>query len=150
MRAVIQRVKRAGVVIDGRLHSEISKGLLILVAVGNNDTQADADYLAEKTAQLRIFEDDGGKMNLSVKDVKGELLVVSQFTLYGDCRRGRRPSFTDSARPEKAIPLYEYYVEKLGQLAGTDVKTGVFAAHMDVELVNDGPVTILLDSGKLF
>ncbi|HEY8348257.1 MAG TPA: D-aminoacyl-tRNA deacylase [Clostridiales bacterium] len=150
MRAVIQRVKRAAVVIDGSPVSEISKGLLILVAVGSNDTQSDADYLAEKTAELRIFEDADGKMNLSVKDVKGELLAVSQFTLYGDCRRGRRPSFTDSARPETARPLYEYFVEKLKQLAGTDVKTGVFAAHMEVELVNDGPVTILLDSGKLF
>lgn len=150
MRAVIQRVKRAAVVIDGSPVSEISKGLLILVAVGSNDTQSDADYLAEKTAELRIFEDADGKMNLSVKDVKGELLAVSQFTLYGDCRRGRRPSFTDSARPETARPLYEYFVEKLKQLAGADVKTGVFAAHMEVELVNDGPVTILLDSGKLF
>lgn len=150
MRAVIQRVEKTRVVIDERPVAEISKGLLILVGVGNNDTEADADYLAEKTAELRIFEDDDGKMNLSVKDTGGELLVVSQFTLYGDVRRGRRPSFTDSARPEKAIPLYEYYVEKLKQITGTDVKTGVFAAHMHVELVNDGPVTILLDSGKLF
>jgi D-tyrosyl-tRNA(Tyr) deacylase len=150
MRAVIQRVKKARVVIDGNPVSEIAEGLLVLVAVGNNDTTADADYLAEKTAELRIFRDAEGKMNLSVKDTRGELLVVSQFTLYGDCRRGRRPSFSDSAPPEKAIPLYEYFVEKLGQIAGTDVKTGVFAAYMDVELVNDGPVTILLDSGKLF
>ncbi len=150
MRAVVQRVKRASVTINNEVVSEISKGLLILVGVGGNDTNADADYLAEKIAELRIFEDDGGKMNLSVKEIKGELLAVSQFTLYGDCRRGRRPSFSESARPELARPLYEYFVEKLSETAGTDVKTGVFAADMAVELINDGPVTILLDSGKLF
>mgnify|MGYP000873087880 CR=1 FL=1 len=150
MRAVVQRVKRAGVSINGEIVSVISQGLLILIGVGNGDTAEDADYLAEKISELRIFEDGDGKMNLSVRDIKGELLAVSQFTLYGDCRRGRRPSFTDSARPETARPLYEYFVRKLGETAGTDVKTGVFAADMEVELVNDGPVTILLDSSKLF
>jgi len=150
MRAVVQRVKRASVAIDGEVVSAISKGLLILVGVGNDDNEDDADYLAEKIANLRIFEDDGGKMNLSVRDINGELLAVSQFTLYGDCRRGKRPSFTDSARPEHARHLYEYFVEKLENVAQTDVKTGVFAADMAVELINDGPVTILLDSKKLF
>lgn len=150
MRAVVQRVKKASVAINNEVVSEISQGLLILVGVGNGDTTADADYLAEKIAELRIFEDDGGKMNLSVKDIKGGLLAVSQFTLYGDCRRGRRPSFTDSARPELAKPLYDYFVEKLAEIAATEVRTGVFAADMAVSLVNDGPVTLLLDSGKLF
>jgi D-tyrosyl-tRNA(Tyr) deacylase len=150
MRAVVQRVKKASVAINNEVVSEISQGLLILVGVGNGDTTADADYLAEKIADLRIFEDDGGKMNLSVKEIKGELLAVSQFTLYGDCRRGRRPSFTDSAAPEPAKRLYEYFVDKLAQTAESEVKTGVFAADMAVSLVNDGPVTLLLDSGKLF
>jgi D-tyrosyl-tRNA(Tyr) deacylase len=150
MRAVVQRVKKASVAINNEVVSEISQGLLILVGVGNGDTTADADYLAEKIAELRIFEDDGGKMNLSVKDIKGGLLAVSQFTLYGDCRRGRRPSFTDSARPELAKPLYEYFVKKLTETAAEEVKTGVFAADMAVSLVNDGPVTLLLDSRKLF
>lgn len=150
MRAVVQRVKSASVSINGEIVSEISQGLLILVGVGGNDITADADYLAEKIAELRIFEDEDGKMNLSVKDIKGELLAVSQFTLYGDCRRGRRPSFSDSARPELARPLYDYFVEKLGEAAAAEVKTGVFAADMAVSLVNDGPVTILLDSSKLF
>ncbi len=150
MRAVVQRVKKASVTISEEIVSDISRGLLILVGVGCNDTTSDADYLADKIAELRIFEDDGGKMNLSVKDIKGELLAVSQFTLYGDCRRGRRPSFSDSARPELARPLYDYFIEKLSETAAADVKTGVFAADMAVELVNDGPVTILLDSGKLF
>jgi D-tyrosyl-tRNA(Tyr) deacylase len=150
MRAVVQRVKSASVTINGEVVSEISQGLLILVGVGNNDTTADAVYLAEKIAELRIFEDNDGKMNLSVKDIKGELLAVSQFTLYGDCRKGRRPSFSDSARPEQARPLYEYFVEKLRETAAAKVKTGVFAADMAVSLVNDGPVTMLLDSSKLF
>ena len=150
MRAVVQRVKNASVTINGEVVSQISQGLLILVGVGGNDTTADADYLAEKISELRIFEDEDGKMNLSVKDIKGELLAVSQFTLYGDCRRGRRPSFSDSARPELAKPLYEYFVEKLSEAAAAEVKTGVFAADMAVSLVNDGPVTLLLDSSKLF
>ncbi len=150
MRAVVQRVKNASVAINGETVSEISQGLLILVGVGGNDNMADADYLAEKISELRIFEDEGGKMNLSVKDIKGELLAVSQFTLYGDCRRGRRPSFSDSARPELAKLLYDYFVEKLGEAVATVVKTGVFATDMAVSLVNDGPVTILLDSSKLF
>jgi len=150
MRAVVQRAKRASVSINGEVVAKISQGLLVFVGVGTGDTTEDADYMAGKISELRVFEDEEQKMNLSVKDIKGELLVVSQFTLYGDCRRGRRPSFTDSARPETARPLYEYFVRKLGEMAGTDVKTGVFAADMDVELVNDGPVTLLLESRKLF
>lgn len=149
MRAVIQRVSRASVSIDDQVVSSIAKGLLVLLGVGENDDNSDAIYLAEKTAGLRIFEDDEGKMNLSVMDVGGEILVISQFTLYGDCRKGRRPSFTDAARPEKAIPLYSDYISALKNM-GLKVETGVFQAYMQVELVNDGPVTIMLDSKKLF
>ena len=149
MRAVIQRVTCASVSIEGKIISSISKGLLVLLGVGENDDNSDAIYLAEKTAGLRIFEDDEGKMNLSVSDIDGEILVISQFTLYADCRKGRRPSFIDAARPEKAIPLYEAYVSALTN-TGLKVGTGVFQAHMEVELINDGPVTILLDSKKSF
>ncbi len=129
--------------------SSISRGLLVLLGVGEDDSEADAQYLASKTANLRIFEDEAGKMNLSVSDIDGEILAVSQFTLYGDCRKGRRPSFIAAARPEKAESLYEKYISNLTDM-GMKVKTGVFQAHMNVELVNDGPVTILLDSGKTF
>ena len=149
MRAVIQRVSCASVTIEGKTVSSISKGLLVLLGVGENDDNSDAVYLAEKTVGLRIFEDDEGKMNLSVSDINGEILVISQFTLYGDCRKGRRPSFIDAARPEKAIPLYEAYVSALAN-TGLKVGTGVFQADMKVELINDGPVTILLDSKKSF
>lgn len=150
MRAVIQRVRGAKVIIDGQLISEISNGLLVLLGIHVLDSKPDADYLAEKISRLRVFEDDGGKLNLSVSESGGELMVVSQFTLYGDCRKGNRPSFTVAAKQETAKPLYDYFLEKIGELVGSNVKTGVFSADMRIELVNDGPVTILLDSGKAF
>ena len=149
MRAVIQRVKSASVTVGGSVVSEIQKGLLVFLGVAQEDTPADIDYMASKIANLRIFEDDEGRMNLSILDVGGETLVVSQFTLYGDCRKGRRPSFIAAARPEKADPLYQAFMDKITQL-GVPVKAGVFQAMMDVELINDGPVTMLLDSNKLF
>lgn len=149
MRAVFQRVSSARVSIDGEVVSSISRGLLVLIGVAEDDSEADVQYVANKTANLRIFEDEAGKMNLSVSDIDGEILVVSQFTLYGDCRKGRRPSFIAAARPPKAELLYEKYVAALTDV-GLKVETGVFQAHMDVELVNDGPVTILLDSKKTF
>jgi D-tyrosyl-tRNA(Tyr) deacylase len=127
----------------------INRGFVILLGVGRDDTEKDADYLAEKITNLRIFDDDLGKMNLSILDVKGEMLVVSQFTLYGDVRRGRRPSYSDAAEPEKANKLYEYFVDQV-RAFGLKAETGVFQAMMQVSLVNDGPVTILLDSKKLF
>ena len=149
MRAVVQRVSRASVkVVDG-ITGEIGNGLLVLLGVEQNDAEADADYLAEKIAGLRIFEDNAGKMNLSVMDVGGAVLAVSQFTLFGDVRRGKRPSFDAAARPERARELYEYFVERVRQL-GLRCETGRFQAMMDVELVNTGPVTILLDSKKSF
>src|SRR6185369_9998159 len=149
MRAVIQRVSRAQVTVDAEVTGAIGRGLLVLLGVSTADTEADADYLAEKVAGLRIFEDFEGKMNLSVADVHGAILAVSQFTLYGDARKGRRPSFDAAARPEQAKQLYEYFVEKI-RAAGLSCETGRFQAEMKVELVNDGPVTILLDSTKVF
>ena len=149
MRAVVQRVTRAKVTVDDHLVGEIGKGLVVLLGVANDDTKADADYLAPKIASLRIFDDSEGKMNLSLKDARGGLLVVSQFTLYGDARRGLRPSWSDAAAPEVAEPLYEYFVETSRKLIA-EVATGSFRKMMQVELVNDGPVTIMLDSRKLF
>lgn len=149
MRAVIQRVSRAKVAVEGGVTGEIGKGLLVFLGVARDDDEAAAEYLVEKTIGLRIFDDDAGKMNLSVQDVAGALLVVSQFTLYGDVRKGKRPSFDSAARPEKAKQLYEHFVAKIRQ-AGLRCDTGRFQAMMDVELVNDGPVTILLDSEKTF
>ncbi|MEZ5367047.1 MAG: D-aminoacyl-tRNA deacylase [Bryobacterales bacterium] len=146
---MIQRVRRASVTVDGKTTGAIEKGLLILLGVGVGDSETDARYLAEKTAGLRIFEDDSGKMNLSVEDIGGGALVVSQFTLYGDVRRGRRPSFDGAAKPDEADRLYRYFCEQLEQ-RGLEVQTGVFQAMMNVELLNEGPVTILLDSSKLF
>jgi D-tyrosyl-tRNA(Tyr) deacylase len=149
MRAVIQRVSRAKVTVEGRVAGEIETGLLVLLGVGGEDDESDAAYLADKTAHLRIFEDDAGKMNLSLTDIGGSALVVSQFTLFGDVRRGRRPSFDDAAAPTLADELYQQYTEKL-RAQGIRVETGVFQAMMRVELANEGPVTILLDSKKLF
>ena len=149
MRAVAQRVSRARVTVDQEIVGEIAIGLLVLLGVNKSDSRADADYLTEKTIGLRIFEDAGGKMNLSVAEVGGAVLVVSQFTLYGDARRGRRPSFDGAAPPEQARELYEYFVEKI-RVAGLRCETGRFQATMQVELVNDGPVTILLDSSRAF
>jgi len=149
MRAVVQRVSRAKVTVAGQVTGEIAHGLLVLLGVGLKDSDAAADYLADKILGLRIFEDDQGKMNRSVVDVNGSILVVSQFTLYGDVRRGKRPSFDDAARPDKAGRLYEYFVERI-RGTGMRCETGRFQEMMKVELVNEGPVTILLDSEKTF
>ena len=149
MRAVVQRVRRCRVLVESRTVGEIGAGLLVLLGVGKTDTETAADYLAEKILGLRIFEDAAGKMNLSVQDLGGEVLVVSQFTLYGDVRRGLRPSWIDAAAPEVAEPLYDFFVAQARQLIAR-VATGSFRAMMQVELVNDGPVTILLDSRKVF
>ena len=147
MRAVIQRVSRARVTVDSRVAGEIQMGMLILLGVGRDDTPEAAAYLAEKIANLRVFADDAGKMNRSLLEISGSALVVSQFTLYGDTRGGRRPSYIQAAPPEDANQLYEEFVRRLRSF-GVRVETGVFQAHMEVELVNDGPVTILLDSEK--
>lgn len=149
MRAVVQRVTRAKVTVDDEIVGEIGNGLAVLLGIAADDTNADADYLAHKIAALRILDDSEGRMNLSLKDVEGELLVVSQFTLYGDVRRGLRPSWSDAAPPEVAEPLYEYFVKKCRELIER-VETGSFRKMMLVELVNDGPVTLMLDSRKLF
>ncbi len=149
MRAVVQRVSRAKVTVNGRVTGEIGTGLMILLGVGRNDTSAVASRMAERCANLRIFEDDQGKMNLSLMDVKGSVLAVSQFTLYGDARGQRRPSFISAAPPELAKTLYEEFCESLRKL-GVNVATGIFQAMMSVELVNEGPVTILLDSENTF
>jgi D-aminoacyl-tRNA deacylase len=149
MRAVVQRVSRAQVAVNGELVGQIGLGLLVLLGVGRDDAEADAIYLAEKIIGLRVFEDDGGKMNLGLAEVGGSVLAVSQFTLYGDVRKGKRPSFDAAARPEKARELYEVFVERI-RAAGVRCETGRFQAEMKVELVNEGPVTILLDSGKGF
>lgn len=149
MRAVVQRVSRARVTVKDWTSGDIGLGLLVLVGVGHADTEADAIYLAEKVAGLRIFEDADGKMNRSVQDIGGSVLAVSQFTLYGDVRRGKRPSFDGAAAPELARRLYELFVERI-QAAGLRCETGRFQEMMEVELVNEGPVTILLDSKKEF
>src|SRR5258707_15576396 len=149
MRAVVQRVSRAKVAVEGRVTGEIGAGLMILLGVGRDDTSAVAASMAEKCANLRIFEDDHGKMNRSPLEVKGSALVVSQFTLYGDARGQRRPSFISAAPPEQAKALYEEFCKALHNL-GVNVATGIFQAMMSVELVNEGPVTILLDSDKTF
>jgi len=149
MRAVVQRVSRAQVTVNGEITGQIGPGLLVLLGVGRDDTEADANYLAEKIAGIRIFEDDQGKMNRSLQDVGGSVLAVSQFTLYGDVRRGKRPSFDAAAPPEKARQLYEFFVEQI-RAAGLRCETGRFQEMMKVELTNEGPVTILLDSGKVF
>jgi D-aminoacyl-tRNA deacylase len=149
MRAVVQRVSRVQVTVGGEVVGNIARGLLVLLGVGREDTEKDADYLAEKVAGLRIFEDKDGKMNLDVAAAGGAVLVVSQFTLYGDARRGKRPSFDSAAAPDRARQLYEYFVERL-RAVGLACESGRFQEMMQVELVNDGPVTILLDSSKAF
>jgi len=149
MRAVVQRVTRANVTIDGETAGEIQEGLVVLLGVAHDDTKDDADYLAPKIVALRIFDDEEGRMNVSVKEAGGGLLVISQFTLYGDVRRGLRPSWSDAAPPEIAEPLYDYFVEATRKLLGR-VETGSFRTTMQLELVNDGPVTILLDSRRQF
>ena len=149
MRAVIQRVTSASVKVDGELVSEIGTGLLIFLGVAHQDTETELQYIANKVANLRIFEDADGKMNLSLLDTGGSALVVSQFTLYGDCRKGRRPSFIDAARPDVANDLYEQFISVLKEM-NIPTQGGTFQAMMDVQLINDGPVTILLDSNKQF
>ena len=149
MRAVVQRVSRASVTVVGEVTGEIGAGLLVLLGVGSGDSAKDADYLADKVFNLRIFADGADKMNLSVPEIGGAILVVSQFTLHGDCRKGRRPSYNDAAPPVMAEKLYEHFVTALRKL-GAPVATGRFQAMMEVSLVNDGPVTILLDSEKKF
>ena len=149
MRAVVQLVKKASVTVNNSVISEIGSGLLVLLGVQKNDTPSDAKILAEKIANLRIFPDQGKLMNLSVLDVEGQILVVSQFTLYGDCRKGRRPSYSNAAPPEQAEELYENYIRETAKL-GVPVAPGKSQAMLDVELVNQGPVTLLLDSKKVF
>ncbi len=147
MRALIQRVNRCSVKIDGEVVNSIENGMLILLGVKSGDLENDAEYLAKRCASLRIFDDENGKMNLSVIDITGSILVVSQFTLYGDTRRGNRPSYSDAAMPHLAESLYEEFVSQLKKLVGDDkVKMGVFRAMMDIELINNGPVTIIIDS----
>ena len=145
MRACIQRVHRASVTVDGKIIGAVNRGLLVLLGVGQQDSETDARQLAEKITVLRIFDDADGKMNLSLEDVGGAMLVVSQFTLFGDCRKGRRPSFIDAAPPDVAESLYQTFVASV-RMRGIEVATGQFRAHMDVELVNDGPVTLWLDT----
>jgi len=145
MKALLQRVAKASVTVEGKVVGDIAGGLVVLLGVANEDCEKDAGYLADKIANLRIFSDDGSKFNLSTLNVHGELLVISQFTLLADTRKGRRPSFTSAAPPEKAETLYNYFVMRLKQI-GLKVKTGEFGAHMMVEILNDGPVTIMLDS----
>jgi D-tyrosyl-tRNA(Tyr) deacylase len=149
MRAVVQRVTRASVKVGGEIIGEIGNGLVVLLGIARDDTKVEAAYLVDKIANLRIFDDEAGKMNLSLKDTNGGLLIVSQFTLYGDVRRGLRPSWIDAAPPEVAEPLYDFFVRQAGATID-NVATGKFQAMMLVELINDGPVTILLDSKKLF
>lgn len=147
MRVVIQRVKNASVKIDGNVNGKINIGFLVLLGIASTDTKQDVDYLVKKVVNLRVFSDENDKMNLSLKDVNGELLVISQFTLYGNCREGNRPSFIEAAKPDVAIPLYEYFVEECRKQISV-VETGVFGADMKVSLLNDGPVTIIIESKK--
>ena len=149
MRVVVQRCSRAEVRIDGNSVGKIGQGFMLLVGITENDTAAEADLLAKKIAQLRVFEDEAGKMNLAIRDVGGAILSISQFTLYADCRKGNRPSFIRAARPEQASPLYDYFNETLRTTYGLTVETGRFGADMKVDFINDGPVTILLDTDEL-
>ncbi|HMM70590.1 MAG TPA: D-aminoacyl-tRNA deacylase [Gudongella oleilytica] len=149
MRAVVQRVSSAEVRVDDKMVGRVGKGLLVYLGVGKEDTVSDIEYMAEKVSGLRIFEDENGKMNLSVQDIEGEILAISQFTLYGDVRKGKRPSFSDSAAPDKGEELYNQFIRRI-QGIGIRIEKGIFGAHMMVDYVNDGPVTILLDSKKQF
>ena len=149
MRAVIQRVAKSRVTVDGRTSGEIQRGLMILIGVEDGDTEKDAAYIASKTSGLRIFEDENDKMNLSLLDVKGELLIISQFTLYGDARKGRRPNFMNALGGDDAKIFYDKFIEMMKE-TGLKIETGIFGAHMQVDIKNDGPVTILLDSSKAF
>lgn len=145
MRAVVQRVKHSSVEVDGQIVGSIQSGLLILLGIKNGDTEKEVNWLSNKVASLRIFEDEDGKMNKELKDIDGSILLISQFTLYGDCVKGKRPSFIEAARPEVAIPLYKKFIQNLKDM-GIKVETGVFGADMKVELLNDGPVTLVIDS----
>lgn len=147
MKVVVQRVSNASVKINERIYGKINKGFLVLIGISSTDTKQDVDYLVKKVCNLRVFEDENGKMNLSLKNIDGELLVISQFTLYGDCKDGNRPSFIEAAKPDIAIPLYEYFVDECKKNINK-VETGVFGEDMKVELLNDGPVTIIIDSKK--
>lgn len=147
MKLVIQRVTNASVTVENNIVGKISKGFLVLLGVGPQDTEKEADYLVQKLIKLRVFEDKNGKMNLSLKDIEGELLIVSQFTLYADCTGGNRPSFTNAEKPEKANELYEYFIKKCEE-ENVKVEHGIFGADMKVELLNDGPVTIVLEVGS--
>ena len=149
MRVVVQRCSRAEVRIDGNSVGKIGQGFMLLVGITETDTTAEADLLAKKIAQLRVFEDEAGKMNLAIRDVEGAILSISQFTLYADCRKGNRPSFIRAARPEQASPLYDYFNETLRTTYGLTVETGRFGADMKVDFINDGPVSILLDTYEL-
>ncbi len=149
MRAVVQRVSESCVSVDGREVGRIGRGLLVLLGIAEDDSLDDARQMAEKISGLRCFSDEASKFNLSVQDIAGSILAVSQFTLFGDCRKGRRPSFTEAARPEHAVPIYEAFIESL-RTRNIRVETGEFGAHMEVSLVNDGPVTLLIDSRKVF
>lgn len=149
MKALVQRVQHSGVTVDGKEVSSIGKGLLILLGVAPNDTETEARFLAEKAVNLRIFTDENDKMNLSLLDISGELLVVSQFTLYADCKKGRRPSFTGAAAPDSANKLYEYFLEYVASLGVSKVGHGIFGADMKVDILNDGPVTIMLDTDEI-
>lgn len=144
MKLVLQRVAYAKVEVEGKITGEIEKGFLILLGVGQNDTREQADWLANKVCNLRVFRDENDKMNLSLKDINGKLLIISQFTLYADCNKGNRPSFIQAAEPKKAEELYEYFKQKCREL-GLEVQAGIFGAHMEVEFLNDGPVTIILE-----
>ncbi|MEN8815782.1 MAG: D-aminoacyl-tRNA deacylase [Nonlabens sp.] len=146
MRVVLQRVSESSVAIDGSVHAAIGKGLLILLGITHGDTQEDIDWLVNKIIGIRIFSDQDGKMSLSIQDIKGELLVISQFTLFASTKKGNRPSYIDAARPEVAVPLYEAFLDALSRKRNKEIKSGVFGADMKVQLINDGPVTIVMDS----
>jgi D-tyrosyl-tRNA(Tyr) deacylase len=146
MRIVIQRVRRASVTIEGKIHSSIGKGLLVLTGIEEADTTDDVEWMAAKAVNLRVFDDSNGVMNLAAVDTASELMIVSQFTLHSSTRKGNRPSYIRAARPEKAVPLYELFIHRTGELLGRPPATGIFGAMMEIELVNDGPVTIIIDS----